>query len=209
MKRIKTGVTRTTVQSHGATTPNAATAEKVSIAEWKAAASAPSDVTAQIVITTEDGRQGLLEVAIFDAFDDTTPWCELTVHNQASDAPGCERFTAAQINMPESLRKHILRTSLRMIAEVVADELAESRDEIPEFSAYVSATGLANAGYDHASLCESLIPSLKHVAGGDDSVREALCIPQLQRIAAVAKTLWGEGTDRQTAEERRGACRGN
>lgn len=165
----------------------------VTIEEWWATQPMPTDVRESVAVLLQDGRFGLLRFDLYRTFDGSEDWCELDAIGKggaASPSAGSARYGASQIGMSQKLRQHILRAAFSASMTVIADQLAELRHDIPEFSAYVTAEGMKDGSCE----AEEVTDLADRLSGIDsDGVEEA--IPNLRRLASECGRLWPKGRD--------------
>ena len=148
-----------------------------------------------VVVVTAEGETGLMSIDYGHALDGSDDWCVLDVIG--ADGASCTRYTAGEIAIPTSLRKHIARTSLKFVAGKVCGALADLRWDIPEFGAYVSGTCLAEGGYERGELSECFLPWLRDL----DVCVGCEQIQQLEVLAGQCADLWREGRDGDPRQE--------
>jgi hypothetical protein len=180
---------------------------KVKITEWWPSTIPEDSANRLAVVILEDGRYGLLKVN-FDVPNILAQECyELDVvgkSDSTSKNAGQTHYTGRQIILPEDLRKHILKTSITGLMSNIADRLAEKRDEIPEFSAYVSAEGM-KSGHCAAEEITQLADCLESLAFDQDETEESV-IPNLRGLACECRKLWPHGMHEEQLQSGSGVC---
>lgn len=148
-----------------------------------------------ILVWLEDGRKGLLTAYLDIASSGFYGPYVLEAFGKCDDGskPQGSAYQASQIILPEDLHKHLVRATISATMSQIADRLAENRDEIPEFSAYVSAEGMKNGRCDAEELTQ-LADCLERLDFDDDEDEAA--IPKLRELASVMRES-GKNPDRQ------------
>jgi hypothetical protein len=129
------------------------------------------------------------------AFDESADWCRVDV---IADGTGASqtRYGARRIEMPDGLRKHILRVSVAWAMTDIADHLAEYRSDVPEFCAYVSAEGM-RCGSAAAEEIDDLAETLKGCDLDYEKKEKKEVFANLERLAGECRRLWGESCDHE------------
>jgi hypothetical protein len=158
-----------------------ATESMVKITEWYPQLSSGAE-TQSAMVRLEDGRMGMLRINLDNSFTRTGNPCRLAVLRD-DEKGGCHiEYLTSPIILPEDLRKHILKARISAMMSNIADRLAENRDEIPEFSAYVSAEGMKDGRCEAEELTQ-LADCLESFNFDEDVEDDEAAIPNLRALA--------------------------
>lgn len=132
---------------------------QVSIREWWAVTMSIGEESGELILVRIDGpRYGLLEVKLPRAFDGSDDWCELNLVAKggvADQDSGSTRFMAPQIELPQSLRKHIACRALANEASFLAQSIDEDLiEEVPSYGTYLAAQCLSDGEFKSGALEE-------------------------------------------------------